>query len=107
MLKFQIQLRVCVESTSSSSSSSSTASSSSSSCISSNEVVVVEYLTDDSSLFVRVPKKSDALANILSGVGNLFEGGVTEVRNAVTKYKIHNGYKYCVGINTNVPIILS
>ncbi|XP_026378062.1 uncharacterized protein LOC113272446 [Papaver somniferum] len=84
LLKFEIQLRTCVDSISSSSSSArAPASSSSSSCISSDEVVVVEDVIDDACLIKKVPKKSDAWVNILTGVGKLFEGGIVEVNNCV------------------------
>ncbi|XP_026417125.1 uncharacterized protein LOC113312597 [Papaver somniferum] len=93
LLKFEIKLRTCVGSISSSSSSA-PASSSSSSCISSDEVVVVEDITDDACLIKKVPKKYDAWVNILTGVGQLFEGGIAEVKDSVKKYEICSGRNY-------------
>ncbi|XP_026378742.1 uncharacterized protein LOC113273197 [Papaver somniferum] len=95
LLKFEIQLRTCVDSIySSSSSAPAHASSLSSSCISSDDVVFVEYITDDACLIKKVPKKSDAWVNILTGVGKLFQGGIREVKDVVTKYEINSGRKY-------------
>ncbi|RZC80189.1 hypothetical protein C5167_042767 [Papaver somniferum] len=95
LLKFEIQLRTCIDFISSSSSSApDPASSSSSSCISSDEVVVVEDITDNACLIKKVPKKSGAWVNILTGVGQLFEGGIDEVKDSVTKYEICSGRKY-------------
>ncbi|RZC65132.1 hypothetical protein C5167_008817 [Papaver somniferum] len=93
LLKFEIQLRTCVDYIPSSSSSA-PASSSSSNCISSDEVVVVEDITDDACLIKKVPKKSDAWANILTGVGQLFQGSIREFKDVVTKYEINSGRKY-------------
>ncbi|XP_026410599.1 uncharacterized protein LOC113305816 [Papaver somniferum] len=67
VVKFNIQFKIVVDSVPSSSSVS--PSSSSSSCVSNNNVAIVEDLTDDSSLVKRVPKKSYAWSNILTGVG--------------------------------------
>ncbi|XP_026378678.1 uncharacterized protein LOC113273126 [Papaver somniferum] len=90
LLKFEIQFRTCVDFISSSSSSApAPASSSSSSCISSDEVVVVEDVTDDVCLIKKVPKKSDAWVNILTGVGKLFEGGIKEVKDCVINQAYH------------------
>ncbi|XP_026459114.1 uncharacterized protein LOC113359745 [Papaver somniferum] len=75
VVKFNIQLKICVDSVPSSSSYVGP-SSTTSSCVSNNELVVVEDLTDDSSLIKRVPKKSDAWANILTGVGQVFESKI-------------------------------
>ncbi|RZC89548.1 hypothetical protein C5167_027090 [Papaver somniferum] len=95
LVKFEIQLRTFVDSISSSSSSSpAPASSSSSSCISSDEVVELEDVTNDACLIKKVRKKSDAWVNILTGVGKLFEGGIKEVKDCVTKYEINSGRKY-------------
>ncbi|XP_026451867.1 uncharacterized protein LOC113352238 [Papaver somniferum] len=74
------------------SSSSVAPSSSSSSCVSNNDVAIVEDLTDDSSLVKRVPKKSDTWANILTGVGHIFESKI-DCRDTVKKYEYHSGYK--------------
>ncbi|RZC46801.1 hypothetical protein C5167_039752 [Papaver somniferum] len=93
LVKFEIQLRTCVDYISSSSAPA-PASSSSSSCISSDEVVELEDVTDDACLIKKVPKKSDAWVNILTGVGQLFEGGIKEVKDCVTKYEINSGRKY-------------
>ncbi|XP_026450590.1 uncharacterized protein LOC113350672 [Papaver somniferum] len=92
VVKFNIQLKICVDYVHSSSSSSVGPSSSTSSCVSNNELVVVEDLTDDSSLTKRVPKKSDAWANILTGVGQVFESKIV-CRDSVKKYEYHSGYK--------------
>ncbi|XP_026419385.1 uncharacterized protein LOC113315306 [Papaver somniferum] len=89
VVKFNIQLKICVDFVPSSSVG---PSSSTSSCVSNNELAVVEYLTDDSSLIKRVPKKSDAWANILTGVGKVFESKIV-CRDSVKKYEYHSGYK--------------
>ncbi|XP_026378451.1 uncharacterized protein LOC113272873 [Papaver somniferum] len=95
LLKFKIKLITYVDSIPSSYfSAPAPASSSSSSCISSDEVVVVEDITDDACLIKKVPKKSDVWVNILTGVGQLFEGGIKEVKDIVTKYEINSGHKY-------------
>ncbi|XP_026378760.1 uncharacterized protein LOC113273220 [Papaver somniferum] len=74
LLKFEIQLRACVDYIPSSSySAPAPSSSSSSSCISIDEVVVVEDITDDACLIKKVQKKSDAWVNILTGVGSCFK----------------------------------
>ncbi|XP_026438274.1 uncharacterized protein LOC113336814 [Papaver somniferum] len=90
VLKLNIQSKICVNSVPSSSYV--TPFSSSSSCVLNNEVVVVEDLTDDSSLIKRVPKKLDAWANILIGVGKVFES-VKDWRDTVKKYEVQSGYK--------------
>ncbi|XP_026435120.1 protein FAR1-RELATED SEQUENCE 6-like [Papaver somniferum] len=92
VLKFNIQFKICVDSVPSSSSYSVAPSLSSSSCVSNNDVAIVEDLTDDSSLVKRVPKKSDAWANILTGVGQVFESK-NDYRDTVKKYEFHSGYK--------------
>ncbi|RZC86247.1 hypothetical protein C5167_007434 [Papaver somniferum] len=95
LVKFEIQLRTCVDSISSSSSyAPAPSSSSSSSCISSDEVVELEDVTDDACLIKKVSKKSDAWVNILTGVRKLFEGGIKEVKDCVKKYEINSGRKY-------------
>ncbi|XP_026420485.1 uncharacterized protein LOC113316538 [Papaver somniferum] len=90
VLKFNIQFMICIDYVTPSSSV--VPSSLSSSCVSNNEVVVVEDLTDDSSLIKRVPKKSDACANILTGVGKVFESK-NDFRDTVKKYEFQTGYK--------------
>ncbi|XP_026433789.1 uncharacterized protein LOC113331278 [Papaver somniferum] len=95
LVKFEIQLSTCVDSIYSSSSSAlAPASSSSSSCILSDELAVLEDVTDDVCLIKKVLKKSDAWVNILTGVGKLFEGGIKEVKDCVTKYETNSGRKY-------------
>ncbi|XP_026419609.1 uncharacterized protein LOC113315559 [Papaver somniferum] len=88
--KLNIQFKICVDSVPSSSSVA--PSSSSSSCVSNNEVAVVEDLTNDSFFIKRVPKKSDAWANILTGVGKVFES-VKDCRYTIKKYEVQSGYK--------------
>ncbi|XP_026400375.1 uncharacterized protein LOC113296279 [Papaver somniferum] len=90
LILFSYTLRTCVDSISSSSAPD-PASSSLSSCISIDEVVQLEDVTDDACLIKKVPKKSDAWVNILTGVGQLFEGGIKEVKDYVTKRKIVAG----------------
>ncbi|XP_026378325.1 uncharacterized protein LOC113272742 [Papaver somniferum] len=90
VVKFNIQFKIVVDFVPSSSYVA--PSSSSSSCVSNNDVAIVEDLTDDSSLVKRVPKKSDAWANILTGVGNVFESKII-FRDGVKKYEYHSGYK--------------
>ncbi|XP_026398523.1 uncharacterized protein LOC113294347 [Papaver somniferum] len=90
VVKFNIQFKIVVDSVPSSSYVA--PSSSSSSFVSNNDVAIVEDLTDDSSLVERVPKKSDAWANILTGVGQVFESKI-DSRDTVKKYEYHSGYK--------------
>ncbi|XP_026383912.1 uncharacterized protein LOC113279430 [Papaver somniferum] len=90
VVKFNIQFKIVVDFVPSSSSFA--PSSSSSSCVSNNGVAIVEDLTDDSSLVKRVPKKSYAWANILTGVGQVFESKI-DCRDTVKKYEYHSGYK--------------
>ncbi|XP_026439713.1 uncharacterized protein LOC113338525 [Papaver somniferum] len=90
VLKFNIQFKICVDSVPPASSVG--PSSSSSSCVSNNEVDIVEDLTDDFLLIKRVPKKSDAWANILTEEGQVFENK-NDCRDTFKKYEFQSGYK--------------